>query len=403
MRGASPFQGLDCYMAARRGLVCPLLYCHMELAGEPDPARLARAVAGCAEYVPELLWGCDFARGRFADRGLEPWDVLRAGPGAEVWALENGPQFRLVLRGRRLTAGVSHVLSDGAGLLQLLYLLAAIYNGSVPPAGLSNRRSPAPLLAGNRAGRSTAAERRACRASVPAGRVEAAPGPYRCLRCVLPAEETADLRAQARARGATFNDVLLTACARVAARGGRAALPCPADLRRFGGEAGLTVANLTGAYLLGAELRPGEPFSDTLARIGAEMGRQKARRRCFAGVALLHGASRILPAPLLGPACRAGRRQYPFSYSNLGEIDAGRLQFAGCPAADCFFTGAYRTGPDLQLNASTFRGACTLSCALGGPEARDAEARRILAGVGRELAAWRATSAPGVRCPPPGG
>lgn len=402
MKGASPFQGLDCYMAARRGLVYPLLYCHMELAGEPDPARLARAVAGCAEYVPELLWGCDFARGRFTDRGLDPWDVLRSDSGAEVWALEGGPQLRLVLRGRRLTAGMSHVLSDGAGLLQLLYLLAAIYNGSPPPAGLSNRRSPAPLLEGAGAGRATAAERRAHRASAPAGRAEAAPGPCRTLRSVLPAEEVAALRAQARAREATFNDVLLTACARVVARRGRAALPCPADLRRFGGEAGLTVANLTGRYLLGAEIRPGEPFSDTLARIGAEMRRQKGRRRCFAGVGLLHGASRVLPAPLLNPACRAGRRQYPCSYSNLGKIDAVRLQFGGCPASDCFFTGAYRRGPDLQLNASTFRGACTLSCALSGSEAWDAEGRRLLAGVRRELAAWGATAAPAARCPPPG-
>ena len=201
------------------------------------------------------------------------------------------------------------------------------------------------------------------------------------------------IRQKAERSGATINDVLMTAYARVIARlqnTSAVVLPCPADLRRFHpAPCAYTVANMTGTYRrIAIELPPNSSFADTLQKVHLEMTLQKSRRRCFAGVKALRKAVSVLPRALLELVIRATYRPPPVSYANMGAIQHEKLHFQGCTIQDCFLTGTYRHPPDFQLTASTFQNICTLNCALIGSTADAQTGQDILEQVKGELLMW---------------
>lgn len=386
-------QGLDLLQAAHVRRLCPLIFCRLRLDGHLDLVRLVEAVHRSCRYVPQVLWAYDFRRGLFQDRGLTAGRAVHlcrgAVGGGGPWDLGAGPQIQIHVRREggqdAVTVGVSHILCDGAGFLQYLYLLSSLYNGETPPDGLCNRRSLPRRLGG--------CPSRAI--PVPGPSLPLEPGDVSaCLTAPLGPAEFQALRAKAGAEGVTLNDAFLAAYAQVAAGllgAERLVLPCPADLRRLlPGPAGLTVANLTGMYRVAVE--PAPSFPTTLERVHGEMCRQKARRSCCAGLPLLRRAARVLPPGPLRGLIRRFYRLSPVSYSNLGEIDAARLRFDGCAVRACFLSGACRTAPDFQLTVSTFQGTCTLSSALTASRSGLTQGRNVLESVRRELTQWAPVS-----------
>lgn len=261
---AAKAQGLDLLEAAHRDRVYPLIFCHIVCEGVPDAPRLRRAIRLLGGYIPEISAAYDFSRGVFVDKGLGPDALIAEGqdPGGDgAWDLGAGPQLKIGLRreagGSSVLIGMSHILSDGAGFLQVLYLLAALYNGDCEPVSGENERDigavlrAAPVRVGIWGRRRTGTGRtpRPPRLCLP-GEGELSD----CLSVSLAPDALEALRQAAKRCAATLNDVFLTAYARAAARvwrTDRIALPCPADLRRFrGGPAELTVANMTGLYRL---------------------------------------------------------------------------------------------------------------------------------------------------------
>ncbi len=408
-----PFACLDLVEAAHRDRIWPIAVCHMELAGHLDAGRLAQAVGRAASLIPELLCGCDFGHYRFVDVGRIASDAVRVGAPAATDLqpdLAAGPQLRVFLEAApngpartRATVVASHVLADGNGFLQLLYLLAALYSGE-EPRYRENVRDIGPLLAAAfslpripnehivRDGRrERAAPPEPLRPLPPDG---AALRPVRCTKR-LSADCLAALHARAHRAGATLNDAFMAAYARTVARrlGTNAAvLPCPADLRRFDpsfAERHLTVANMTGNY---REVRiatpPDAPFGTVLADAHRAMARQKAGLRCLDGVRVLHRAHGKVPVRLLTALVRAGYHTAPVSFSNIGAVDCKRLCFAGCTVEECYLTGTYRLPPDFQLTVSTFQGVCTLACTLLGTPEDERRGQALLDEVAGELAGW---------------
>lgn len=394
-------QCLDFAEACLRHRIYPLMYCHMELKGSLDIPRLKRAVSLSGRIVPEILFACNFQKSCFVDLGYTAEDVVVVSTGeAESLLrpdLRKSPQLRIIVsageEGQQAVAVMSHILADGAGFLQYLYLLASIYNGEDWHKGVKNERKIAPLLKEIRVLSATEQTRYHSHIKVPPLRPQEKTSRLFCLNSRIRADDMAKVRRKAKRSGVTLNDVFMTAYGRVIARMTNAdavVLPCPADLRRFHPEmAPVTVANMTGMYRrVAVEIPPGCSFGTTLQQVHLEMLLQRSRRRCFAGIKALDRAFRRAPDILLRELVKAACRPRPVSYTNLGTIDGERLRFRGCALENCYFTGTYRHPPDFQLTISTFRDVCTLNCAFAGASGEGESGQRILDQVRQEILDW---------------
>lgn len=394
-------EGLDFVEAAHADRVYPLMYCHMELTGHLNAARLEEAVGLSAQIMPELLCAYDFKRGCFTEQGHTPKNVVSVGKSGScnmsAWDLSRGPQLQILLchgdNGDYITVGMSHILSDGEGFKQFLYLLSAFYNGWRPSGPLQNQRSVTLLLKGVRIGRPTEQTRHN-------NQISAAPirpfhgGKYSiCLHTDIAPDELKAIHTKARIKGVTLNDVFMAAFVQVIAKlqnTNRVVLPCPADLRTFQRIPDhLTVANMTGLYRrVTVEIVPRQSFTSTLAQIRLEMTIQKSRRRCFAGILPLDWAFHKLPLFILRRTIQATYKLSPISYTNIGIIDHKKLAFNDCHISSCYLTGTYRFPPDFQLTVSTFHDVCTLNCSLLGDDTDSNIGQMILGQVKKELLTW---------------
>ena len=391
---------LDLIMAANRGRLYPLIFCHISLNGQIEVLRLKGAVSRAGKIIPELFCAYDFDHARFLSKGFttEHLVVMKNDCAGEYrWDLSTGPQLRVTIDRKEngcddIIVGISHILTDAQGFLQILYLLSALYNGEKLPDDLQNRRDVSPVLRAVRTGKATVLEKRAKNTRQRPFSFDGEKGSCGCLCCRIESDKMKKIDKKAKEYGATLNDVFLTAYARTAVKllkTDAVIIPCPADLRRYSPVSGsLTAANMTGRFQLFIEVKQNHPFEETLKKVHEEMRLQKARFRCFQGIKPLFSLYGKLPYPLLYRIIRQSYGNLPVSYTNIGVIDSGRLCFENCEVLSCFLTGSYRQPPDFQLTVSTFRGACMFNCTLTGSEKRLHTGKQILKLVKRELTDW---------------
>lgn len=403
-----PVECLDFVEILNRDRVYPCMQCRMRVEGTLSVERLKNAVMLLSEVVPETLCSIDLASRCFVDRGMTSDDaVIVCGDeiGDKVLRdLEEAPQLRVFVHlrpdGSDLLVVMSHVLADGAGLLQCLHLLARAYSVGTLDSSLTNQRDVGPLLSGAKVSRPTEAERRVAKERCPCVRPMSHGGAAFSEVVRINRDDLRLIRSAAHREGVSMNDALMTAYARAVARTvgqSLVVLSCPADLRRFrdgANAAQLTVANMTGTFKrVAVNGTESVPFADAVAAVNREMRLQKDGARCFSGVKELHTLYSILPAKLLGAVVRRVYRINPVSYTNIGRIDRELLAFDGLRVEDCYLTGTYRIPPDFQLSVSTFDGVCTLNCTLVGSDEDRVRSRMILERVKGELVQWAAASA----------
>lgn len=392
-------EALDFMEAAQRKALYPLMYYHVKTEGHIQVDRLIAAVAQSSKLVPEILCVYDIRKAAFQNLGHTARDLVITAPDAGKlcrWDISKYPQLRIFIEhgiGQDiLTFSMSHVLADGRGFLQYLYLLASLYNGKVKDDSLQNQRCITPLLKTVHVRSATQQSKNARGLSIPPLRPAEKANAFFCLTSRLPASTLSLVLQKTKQAGVTLNDALLASYARTIAKlqkTNHVILPCPADLRSFGAPTkDLSIANMTGTYRIAVELSPGQSFTATAQQIHYEMLLQKSRCRCFSGLSVLNRSFQKLPYFLLDGILRAAYQPSAVSYTNVGIIDQEKLYFQGCPITSCFFTGSYRLPPDFQLTVSTFRGVCTLNCTLIGSDVSKERGQTILERVKRELIAW---------------
>lgn len=393
---------LDFVEASHQNRVYPVMYCHMEITGKFDIGKLKNAVQISGEYIPEILYSYDFKRNRFINRGFTAEDVVQTNPfrfeDNIIWDLSRYPQLRIVIHcaeGRsRVIFCMSHILSDGSGFLQYVYLLASLYNGCWTENQLKNKRDISWLLKGIHVQRQTEQMKYGKSKHMEPLRSSGIGTEHYLIKRTISSPNFKKLHNKAKRYHVTLNDVFMTAYARVIARiqhRDQVMLPCPADLRKFAGheKTDLTVANMTGIYrnvVINCESR--YDFTTILLQVHIEMELQKSRFRCFKGIQILDSTYRILPDFILGKIIRATYQLPSVSYTNIGIIEHQKLYFRECEIEDCVMTGAYRQSPDFQLTVSSFRNVCTLNCTLIGDGETKIEAENILERVEKELLEW---------------
>lgn len=396
-RAATPCESLDFVEASHRHKVYPFLYCHMVIMGHMDVDRLKAAIQRSSHYVPEIFYTYNFGRGRFMDAGFAAEDTVILGDNIFLWDLSRKPQLQINIRRQErqdiVTVGMSHILTDGKGFLQYLYLLAALYNGQSCDLPLRNHRELSLALKNIRLQKQTEQTRCGKKKKVPPLRACGKNTHYFCLNSRISKNDFSLLYTKAKRNHVTLNDVFMTAYARVIAglqKIDTVIIPCPADLRHFSPvNEKLTVANMTGVYRrITIEIEPQHTFAETLSQVHLEMELQKSRCRCFEGIPLFNDLFHRIPRPISGLAMRAAYRLLPVSYTNVGQIDHRKLSFQDCRVADCYITGSYRLPPDFQLSISTFQNVCTLNCTLTGQPGDDATGQFILEQVKNEILEW---------------
>ncbi|MDC7286853.1 VTT domain-containing protein [Blautia schinkii] len=388
-------EGLDFVEAAHRQRVYPFIYCHMEFDGDLDISRLQSAIARSCLYVPEVLYTYDFTRGCFVDKGFTASDTVCYASDLLQWELEKKPQLQIVVNEeeKKIIIGMSHILTDGEGFLQYLYLLSFLYSGHTPIPPLKNCREISPVLDNIHIGRPTEQTRRHRRVTVPPLRENSKGHQHFCLSSRILPKDFSAIYYKSKKQNVTLNDVFLAAYARVISRlhGLQiVVIPCPADLRRYSPMMDrLSIANMTGIYRkIVVEIAPQHSFRDTLLQVHIEMELQKSRRRCFVGIRPLNYAFHRMSRPVLAQSIKYSYRLFPVSYTNFGKIDHTKLAFKDCKMKGCFMTGTYRLPPDFQLSISTYQNVCTLNCTLIGQDGDDIIGQQILDDVKNEMLEW---------------
>lgn len=394
-------QCLDFVEVSHRHRVYPLMYVYIDILGHLNADRLKRSVSLSGRIVPQIFCGYDFKKGRFANLGYTADDVVKYVEEQSRLLLRQdlscNPQLQIFITPKyehdNVVIVMSHILADGQGFLQYLYLLAEIYNGSQPDKDIQNMRDITPLLEGIHVITYAKNKQYNKNISMLPLRSMKSGDDFLCLTTQIPADIMKLIHQRAREAGATMNDVFMTAYARVLSRLQKTTsvfFPCPADLRKFhSGLNSLTVANMTGVYRrITVEIPMGCSFFRTLQQVHAEMELQKGQYRCFAGIKALNRIFCKVPRNLLERGIKAAYRLTPVSYTNLGIINHEKLYFKGCIIQDCFFTGTYRHAPDFQLTVSTYKNVCTLNCTLLGDENDDKNGRYILEQIKNEIMDW---------------
>lgn len=394
----------------------PLIHGIIRFSGHIDIAALKRAVSISLSAVPMLR--CCFEikpiRPRWIDRGFTGEDIvtLVTALGDEPLQVQqllsatidifHEPQLKLfVLRtdtSDTLCIIVNHMVCDGAGLKEYLYLLSGLYSRCF--AG--EQEIPRPECGSRGVGQLFSRFRFIEKVRIFRLKYDASPlkaqTPYRFegkpdapffLFHGISADELTRLKAAAKQRGATLNDMVLCAYIRTLHRsvgGRRIVMPCPVDLRKYlqeGQKAG--ICNLTSNYICDVTIAEGDPAEETLSQITRQMQAQKESLSCLKSMLSMQLAFRAIPFFILQSIFGKVFTMPVISYTNLGVIDQDALSFKGVRVTDACLTGAVKRVPYFQVAICTFDGRCTLSCNMFGTPDDRAKAEGFLKEVREEL------------------
>lgn len=396
---------LDVIECTNRKKIYPIIYMRISFNGEIDISRLKEAIQISSTYVPEILCSFDWKTGMFMNCGYTVDNVIISDDSINSesdymkWDLSCDTQLKIKYsvndRHGFMIIGISHILSDGRGFLQYLYLLSDLYNRKLGTIHLYNNRNVRMLLS-KIYGKNTYSFRLNSKSKRNMGfnfpkEISEQIKPH-CISLFIKNEFYERLCIKAHKNCVTLNDVFFTAYFRVLhllKKDSMYCLPCPVDLRRYAADSPeLTAANLTGIYIVSVTIKDNNTFDEILIQVKNEIQRQKDNRCCLKNIKLLSAASRCIPFSILNFLCSKLYHPLPISYTNVGIIDDSKLQFGDCQIEHCYLTGTYRKPPDFQLSVSTYKSRCTLNCTFYGNQKRKEFYQELLKLIQEEILNW---------------
>ena len=363
--------------------------------GRPE---LEQALAGLVRAFPVL--GCRYQQGWWRDRWV-PWggdlaervrvervDELEAateGLARQPLSSTDEPPVRLTFfqqdAGGRLVLTLNHIAADGAGTRAAGAVLASLLAGREPdPPATADRRLAAVARSLRLRDLPVFLVEMVREGLLPLSMLRVRPlehrlepgdgGPEPCWRTVaLDGAEGAAVVERARQRGATVNDLLVSALLRIAGRRGRrgpVGAAFTVDLRRFLTERRARVTNLAGVSMLVLPRARVGSATDALEATSAAIGRRKRRLLglpymllpAFTLGWLPHGLARLAGAVVIRMVLRRGARAPVVT--NIGSLDEA-LEPLGDSVRAASIVGPFLHGSPIPLVTVTgFRGALQL-------------------------------------------
>ena len=277
---------------------------------------------------------------------------------------------------------INHMISDGGGLKEYLYLLADLYSKCEKDAGYHVKLQSSGKRNLNQLLRNLSLKQKLgiLFSKAPSYKLNPAmilpikgdlSNPFVAIHRIEK-EPFARIRNFAKSSHSSVNDMFLAAYIRTLHRVTgctNLTVPCPVDLRKYkkaGQKCG--ICNLTANYSCHVDMPCDESFGDTLKKISAQMQAQKKSNACLKGPMLYNMMFHILP---FGTVRKLFYKISPVpvtSYTNLGILDDEKLRFSNLIIEDAFISTAVKHVPYFQLSVSTYGGCCTMTSSLYGTE-----------------------------------
>lgn len=372
----------------------PIIHALIRFDAELDDQILMQALTRSLKDVPQMRSGFSegFFRARWIMSDSNAKDILTLIHGENDAQeqinrllctsidLKNGPQIKLFLvrssdRKDSLCVICSHLVCDGGGLKEWLSLIAGYYSELNGVQRSSYSKPNAQRGLNQIADRLTSSERRAVlRSKSPQSSQSEMVLPHFSGDRIIPLilaetigqEEVREIHRYAKQHGATLNDVLLCAYARLLFKltgSTHISFPCPVDLRKYlSKDEPHGICNLTSNYSLSLDIEAMEPFSDVLAEVMKQMNRQKARKDELKPLMQFDRLCRAVPFALLKQIVPNFFSVPRISYTNLGTIEKDKIRFGKIVPISVFMTGAVKHEPNFQISVSSYGDAMTLSC-----------------------------------------
>ena len=302
--------------------------------------------------------------------------------------IEHEPQIKIFLLRNAdsdtLCIIINHMISDGGGFKEYLYLLARLYSRlekgeSIHSEYLKYSRRNLNQLLKN----FTLKEKlHIIFSKLPVNSRGSDPALIMPLKgdksnpfvsiCRLNKEQLNRIKNLAKSNNASVNDIFLTAyihalhkitnCTNIA-------IPCPVDLRKYK-KVGQTcgICNLTGNYFCNVTVNPDSTFKSILSNVKNQMKSNKESTACLKGPMLFHIMFHVLPFNLVRKLFYKISPIPITSYTNLGIIDSEKLCFGSLSINDAFISTAVKYAPYFQLSISTYKDCCTFTSSVHGTE-----------------------------------
>jgi NRPS condensation-like uncharacterized protein len=374
---------LGCRLTFRGRLDLQVLSRAVRLSLDAEPVLgcglRTRTFAGWWERLDDLDVRVPFSVVKTADPDrdsvlFQVGEVEAAGPQVAVRLLRSSDHDDVCMR-------ISHDVADGQGLKQYAYLLADIYthllaDPSYVPAPNLTPRPQARDVWDQLSGEQRRQASRAPSMTMPNWVLpsKALSGRGRTLRELrLGPARSAALKEYGRLRGATVNEMALTAFFRALARAfpppaeQAMSLPFSAEHRRYLPTAeGIPITNLALTIWLGVEHVPGEDFDGTLRRVQEQTSAWREALWGAKAVAQTAGLSRIGYKPMMAMMAVIGRMSAKSGktspvFTNIGIMDESKLAFGGSAPVSASLSGPAAFGASFVPTISTYRDTLTVS------------------------------------------
>ncbi|MEG1732289.1 MAG: condensation domain-containing protein [Longicatena sp.] len=371
-----------CYAPTKK----PVVYCHIQFTSHINIMQLHYALLKCIEVVPQLF--CHFDDIKNVWIPIRPistkaliFEYDKVSP-LPIFDVLHDPQIRLHVVHEdtydSLHIGMSHIVCDGSGFKQLLYMLCDFYNDPNHIVKEKNIHDMTRLSIDDAACNEKATRYKTGEMGLP---FESDGNDFQSAVLSFSKEEFQCIHASAKQRGATINDIFLYAYGRVLQaikKTDNIRIPCPADLRPHLLETpALTIGNFTGEYFCTFNMH-GKDTNQILREIHNQMVQEKTHNKDLKLIVLLHRAYVCVPKFVMRKFMYKFHRTPDISYTNVGIFDETRLYFKDTPIDHFYISTSYRKWPRFQATLSTYKGECTLSCNLLGGEKNQEEAYKLL-------------------------
>jgi len=389
----------------------PLIRCRMDFDGFIDEDILKNAVTQSLKTIPMIGLCFDGIKHkpRWIDKGFNGNDIVRVvktdskdDEQVVLRCLSAGidfadePQLKLFVVRKpdhdTICSVISHIVCDGAGFKQYLYLLSKLYtqliNRETVSAPAISYRGLKPLFADislKERLKILCSKYSAYNASNKTQQrgVDFKEGAFVTAmeRRILSAEDFDRLKIFAKANGATVNDIFMGLFARSFCKNtgtDKIMFPSTMDLRKFiptGQEVG--IGNYSSNCMCAVFVKREDTLADTVMQVSKQMRVHKSEKNILKSVMLWDFAAHI-PWFLLKRNFSKVITHPIISFTNLGIIDAIALKFGKLKIRDVYMTASIKPRPYLQMNVSTFNDSCTLSCNIYGSKADEQFVHRLL-------------------------
>lgn len=376
----------------------PFIHELLEFEGRLNTEKLIRAVEKLTDVFPLLKCSYDKKSNAFIENEhCSGRDLLRIDDAADrnkllTEVLDTDKKLvQLTLSKNILVITISHMICDGSGFKQLLYLLCDIYNGNsgenldylmkrefsqltkefTQTAGITMKMLIS--MIGNYKSKPVYAKTDNENVYV--------------IERTIQREKMSRIHSLAKKQGATLNDVFLTAYARALNKLyglKKINIPCTVDLRKYAkGNTG--IANLTGTYNFNIKIKDNIHFGEMLKDASVIMQKQKRTKNDIAGPMLL--VSKYEKSTLKEFLKLYGGMNTSASadYTNVGVLDDKKLAFEGTTLKNAVGYSVLSKAPCFQIAISSFQGETTISSLVRCSEKEKEKADWILDTIAGEL------------------